>query len=202
MTPRIFVITPSLPERGELRTEAAESVEAQLLAPAGHLIGIDHARIGPGRMRNALAGAASAISGVESDVWLAFLDDDDTMDCGHLMALSEAFARADVVYSYFRKAGHAPECLQNVERFDPERLRAGNYIPVTVAIRLRAFHSVGGFRPPQGSEPDFEDWLLWLRLLKAGARFECIPRVTWTYRFHAGAQRSDPHGAAAGKALA
>ena len=168
----VTVVTPSVPGRGVLLAEACASVAGQTAAPRAHLVGIDHARAGPARTRNALLAAAST-------EWVAFLDDDDVLDPDHLESLLAAAEaeKADLVYSYFRVEGRPWE---NPNRgFDEADLRVGNYIPVTVLARRRAVLDAGGFAI---GEP-LEDWVLWIWMLNGGAKFACLPRETWTYRW-------------------
>lgn len=123
---------------------------------------------GPSPIRNRLAAQAKG-------EWLAFLDDDDLLEPDHLLLLEAYTAEADVVYSYCTVEGR--NFPLNFE-FDADSLRQGNYIPVTTLVRKVKFDEVGGF-----GDEKLEDWGLWLRLLDAGARFVCVPIVTWTYRF-------------------
>jgi hypothetical protein len=193
----IAVLTPALPSRGDMLVEAIASVRAQTLAPTAHLVGIDHARIGIGRMLNQLADAAEA-------EWLARLDDDDLLDPNHLEALASVAGEADIVYSWCRIAprnsGPVEPAYPSVigssgwvpnQTFDADRLRASNYIPATTLLRKSLWHELGGWHlagygvgdsPP--SPDGTEDWDFWLRSLDAGARFVCLPEVTWTYRYH------------------
>lgn len=166
----VTVITPAIPERANLLAEAIASVARQTLAPAAHLVGVDFARIGPAAIRNRLASGATT-------EWLAFLDDDDLLDPHHLQTLA-AGARegADVAYTWCRVEGG--DGWNPNSHFDGARLEGENFIPVTAAIRTSLFHQVGGF--PDG--PVYEDWELWRVAYRAGARFVCIPEVTWSYR--------------------
>lgn len=171
----IVVCTPSIPDRHDLLREACISVAAQELGPpAFHLIAVDHERRGPAEARNRLARACT-------EGWLTFLDDDDLWDPHHLRTLWAVAQRgdADVVYSLARIEGR-PGWDPQQETFDPDRLREVNYIPLGGLIRAELFHQVGGFPT---DDRLYEDHGMWLRLLDAGARFECIPERTWTYRF-------------------
>ena len=196
---RIAVLTPSLPERGELLAEAAASVRAQTLRPAVHAIAVDYENAGIGALLNRLA------RGTEAE-WLARLDDDDLLQPSHLEVLSSAAEKADVVYSWCDVAprvenGVVPDLPAVLEEdrwlpnqdFDESRLRAGNYIPATTLVRRSLWAELAGWREDGwrfGGERDdparTEDWDFWLRALDAGARFVCVPRVTWTYRYHGG----------------
>lgn len=172
------VITPTLPERAHLLEECCASVGASL-APVQHVIGIDVDREGPARTRNRLA------QDVDTP-WLAFVDDDDLVDPRHFSVLLGASTGADVVYPWCRVEGRD---LRLNHHFDPVALMHGNYIPVTAMIRTSLFRELGGF--PEDAR--FEDWELWKNALRAGARFRCVPEVTWTYRF-LGANRTDLGG--------
>jgi hypothetical protein len=192
----IAVLTPSLPGRGDMLAEAMESVQAQTRHPSIHAIGIDHSRIGIGRMLNQLA------AGVEAE-WLARLDDDDLFKPNHLEVLSTGTEKADVIYTWCDVMPRAHEGVMPPvpavlgpagwipnQEFDPGTLLERNYIPATTLIRKSLWQDLGGWLlpgwgvgPPR--EPDLaEDWDFWLRALDSGARFLCIPEVTWTYRYH------------------
>lgn len=168
----VSVITCAIPERLDLLAEAMAAVRAQTYQPAAHLIGIDYARIGTARNLNRTAVPAAS-------EFLAILADDDLLDPHHLERLMAASDGADVVYSWCRTVGRGGWTPN--EHFDPVRLRQYNYIPATALIRASAFWEVGGFP----DEP-LEDYGLWLRLLDWGARFVCVPEITWTYRFLGG----------------
>jgi GT2 family glycosyltransferase len=193
---RVAVLTPSLPERGDLLAEAVESVRAQSLAPAVHAIGIDYDDVGIGAMLNGLARGTDA-------EWLARLDDDDLLKPNHLAVLSARADEADIVYSWCEVApvnGETPTpsvlgeggWVPNQD-FDADRLREGNYIPATALVRRSLWEKIGGwledgwgFRTPRKDPAATEDWDFWLRALDADARFVCVPEVTWTYRYHGG----------------
>jgi Glycosyltransferase like family 2 len=193
----IAVLTPSLPGRADLLAEAMASVHAQSRTPTSHVVGIDYDRVGIGRMLNQLASSA------EAD-WLARLDDDDLFMPAHLEVLARTVDDADVIYTWCEvkprsRDGVVPPVpavlgpagwIPNQE-FDANLLRERNYIPATTLIRKSLWCEIGGWTLPgwgvgdSPREPEFaEDWNFWLRALEAGARFLCIPEVTWTYRYH------------------
>jgi hypothetical protein len=77
------------------------------------------------------------------------------------------------------------------QEFDADLLRRRNYIPATTLIRRSLWEELGGWTLPgwgvgeSPHEPEYaEDWDFWIRALDAGARFLCIARVTWIYRYH------------------
>lgn len=170
----IEVLTASLPERGRLLADCARSVALQTLLPAAWHVGVDHDREGPAAVLNRLA------CQVETP-WLFRLDDDDLLQPDHFETLKPYLNdRADIVYSWCAVEGPIARNKFQVP-FDPDRLRRDNFVPSAAAIRTSLFDELGGYDlAPTRSR--HEDWDLWLRALEAGARFVCVPIVTWTYR--------------------
>jgi glycosyltransferase involved in cell wall biosynthesis len=171
----ISVITAALPSRLDRLCEACASVRAQTHPAAEHLVAIDYDRRGSAATRNALLRAATG-------EWVAVLDDDDLLMPRHLETLLAASQDADVVYSFCAVEGR-PGWSPN-RTFDAEALRQGNYIPVTALIRRSLLDELGGWKDSALCPYGFEDWQLWLDALTAGARFVCVPEVTWVYRLH------------------
>ena len=172
--PRIVVVTPSLPERADLRAECVASVAAQTLQPVAHIVMVDYERAGPAAMLNRMLPACIAADAE----WVAQLADDDLADPNHLELLAEHCADADIVYSWCRVEGRS---FNPNREFDEAALRASNFIPATTMIRTSLCVDLGW---RDDSTHGFEDWDFWLRALDAGARFVCVPEVSWTYRFH------------------
>lgn len=170
----ISVITASLPSRSAMLAECVASVASQTLAPAEHLVLVDHARRGPAEVRWQLVLAAAS-------EWIAVLDDDDVLYPRHLELLAAETPRADIVYSYCEVEGR--DWTPN-HHFDADLLRARNYIPITALIRRDLIVELGGWN--DGAANGWEDWDLWLRALDAGATFASVPEITWRYRFHGG----------------
>ncbi len=174
---KVSVITPTIPERAALLAEAKASVERQTYREVEHLIEVDIRRIGPGFVRNELAKRSTA-------EWLVFLDDDDLLDPQFIeLHLEHAEATgADLVYSICRMPPTYTGWAPRVAEFDEALLRLprGNYIPVTVLLRHSMFEKVGGFHVSNS----LDDWNLWLSLLSAGAKFQYLPCVCWSYRVH------------------
>jgi hypothetical protein len=181
----VTVITPTVTGRDALLAGARASVAAQTLDPPPvHLVAVDHLHRGPGAVRNRLVRRATT-------EFVAFLDDDDLLDADHLATLV-ARAResgADVVASWWRWGDPpGPFPAPHLERFDADRLRSDNYIPVTVVARRAAVLAAGGF----DRHDRYEDWALWLRMLDRGCRFEIVPRETWTYRLRPSGRTDAP----------
>lgn len=183
---RISVVTASLPTRAGMLAECLTSVAAQTLRPVEHLVGVDHARVGPAQVRTQLLNAAAGD-------WLAIVDDDDLLYPDHLATLAAGAdeSGADVVYTYCEVEGR--DWSPN-RGFDPDVLRYSNYIPITTLIRTDLARLLGGWRGDAAN--GWEDWDFWLRAMDAGARFACVPRVTWRYRFHGGNRTTRGDGAA------
>jgi glycosyltransferase involved in cell wall biosynthesis len=176
----VTVITPTLPERSELLRECVASVEAQTFAPAAHLIVVDSEREGTGATLNKLW------PGVKTE-WVAVLADDDLIDPHHLQtllgmaSLVEYEGQAHIVYSYCRVTGRKDGWNPN-RPFSAWGVRQGTHpIPATALIRRSLIERVGGWRDP---EEGYEDQDFWKRALDVEARFVCVRRITWTYRFH------------------
>ena len=165
----VTIVTASLPERARLLGEAMDSVARQSVKVA-HLVGVDAER-GVAEVRNALVVAAAT-------EWVGFLDDDDLLDAHHVAALLERAGSADVLIPHCRFDGPPlPEGYCN-RPYDRADLAAHGIFPITVLARRQALLDAGAFHP----EAQWEDWDLWNRMADAGARFEVVPVVTWTYR--------------------
>jgi glycosyltransferase involved in cell wall biosynthesis len=174
---RVSVLTPTREGREARLVEAIESVAAQTLPPEAHLVMLDADREGPAVARNALLAVAET-------PLVAFLDDDDLLDPDHLERLVSRLAReeADVAWSYCRTEGvdavRVPR-PRNDREFETLMRGGRNCVPVTVVARAEAIRAAGGFDP----RDRYEDYSLWMRLLRLGAVFSCERRETWTYRF-------------------
>jgi glycosyltransferase involved in cell wall biosynthesis len=187
----ISVVTPTTGKRPEMLAEAVASVRAQTLPPVEHLVVDDGSRSvvatdgitvlqvgggGPGPARNA------AIEQARGDV-IALLDDDDVWHPHHLETVYAVMqeTQADVVYAdcvvQNRRDGYGFDVVD----FDGDALMERNFIclPATI-VRTAAVRAVGGFP----DEPRGQDWSLWKRMSSAGMRFQHVPVVTVTYRFH------------------
>lgn len=170
----------ALPGREAMREVALRSVEQQIdVAHVPVVLGVDHAGIGCGAMKNAGIGRATAD-------WVAFLDDDDFYFPRHLRTLLDHHRDADIVYSLpLIWRGPRQTIPWPASPFDPERLRFENYIPCGYMVRRELAVAVGGF-PPRTPEVPYQDWGFLLRMLDAGARFHYVEAWTWAFRWHDG----------------
>lgn len=125
-----------------------------------------------------------ALALVESE-WVVFLDADDEIEPGYFRAMETGTAdlRAPAV-RYVRPgrefapqvprvAGHRHECDAQCVASG-----AGNWLVIGTAARTEQVLAAGGFR----DWPVFEDYDLWLRMVRAGATVEAIPEAV--YRAH------------------
>lgn len=179
----VSVITPAIPPRLDRLGQAMASVRSQRHAAVEHLVAVDNGRHGSAAMRNKLLRAAEG-------EFIAPLDDDDYLLPNHLAELTQR-ARwvdaPDVVYSYCKVTGRGDGWVPNRE-FDADALRVGNYIPVTALVKRELLLDLAGWRDSAVVPHGWEDWDLWLRALDAGAKFACVPEVTWVYCFGPGSK--------------
>jgi len=117
--------------------------------------------------------------------WVAFLDDDDYWFPQHLAKLEACALEtgADMVYPWFefdRPSGRGHEInYMMYQPFNAEEMYKNNYIPVTVLIKRSVVDAAGGF--PDPNPPVYDDWALWLRLIKQDAKIVHLPEKTWMW---------------------
>lgn len=174
----ISVITPTIPQRSYQLHMAMASVMAQTLLPSDHVVMVDTGYdigepMGPAYLRNAALRASL-------QPFVAFLDDDDTMDAVHLSVLAHTMVEhnADIAYSFCRFNGPEINPIFVNQPYDREVLREHGIFPITVLARRSAILDCGSFR--EGDQ--YEDWALWNRMADNGCKIVCVPEVTWTYR--------------------
>jgi glycosyltransferase involved in cell wall biosynthesis len=176
----ITVLIPTIAPRAALLERALASVYAQTLPPYDVLVECDTERTGAAATRNRM------LERVETD-WVALLDDDDELYPDHLKRLARyaRLSNVDVVYpGYDCVGGDDPVNCFGIP-FDPDLLRARNFIPVTALARTELVREAGGFQPhPDVNGDPCEDWGLWLAMLDLGAKFGHLPVRTW--RWHLG----------------
>ena len=121
---------------------------------------------------------------------IAFLDDDDLWDPGHVKQLADALARdpdATVVYSDTRLRNEATEAERILALdFKPAVFVRDGFIPPSALLTRRdAFERFGGF------DPEFtysEDWEWLIRVARGGGKIARVRGVSTTVRIHAGGQ--------------
>lgn len=194
MKSTVGVCIPSIPPRKEMLKRALTSVLDSTWPPNQISVAIDHDGEGAAATRN------KALEGITTD-WVAFLDDDDEFLPQHLehcWKLGE-YAEADFVYPWYvginEYAFHVPN--EQGDLVDPYEVpwhegmerylrTAGNFIPVTVLVKTELIKRVGGFEGSLTRDQQGEDYIAWLRLLDAGAKFVHLPEKTWRWNGHPG----------------
>lgn len=161
---KVSVLTPSVPERGEMLKECEQSVDAQTFRGWEHLVMVDSEYQGCARTVNRLA--ADAVS-----PWLFLIADDDLLLPNCLAAHLRESAGNDIVYS--------PPVVQG----EPEEPFHGDPpgIPSTALIRRSLWDELGGY---DVEKAQCEDYDFFERALIAGAKFGRLEEQTWVYRFH------------------
>lgn len=193
----VGVCIPSIPPRADMLDRALKSVVHQTWPPDQISVAIDHHGDGASVTRN------RALDAIDTD-WVAFLDDDDELLPLHLerLVVCAQETSADLVYPWFEgintdffrvPSEEDPEVLVTPEGlpFSPHvesclRGVSGNFIPMTVMARTSLVKEVGGFddQSKPGDFPTGEDYVLWIRLLDAGAKFVHFPERTWRWNGH------------------
>lgn len=189
---KITVIVPAHPARirNGMLQRALLSVEAQTRHPDDVIVELDYWHRGSAETRNA------ALRRVTTD-WVAFLDSDDMLYPNHLGAL-EQFAHetgADLVYPWFAHHGRDdPYPGRFRTLFDEQALYVANYIPITVLCKTRRIKQAGWFRPDLSIAPpaQCDEWDLWKRMLRDGAKFAHLPERTWEWNAHGGNTSGSP----------
>ena len=134
--------------------------------------------------------------------WVSFLDQDDLWTPDHLERQQAAIAsqqQADVCYSDRRLLIadetmsvwqlSEPVSLPDAVRLPQVLLSRCPVTPSSASVRRSTFVEVGGF----DSKHDFcEDWDLWLRLQRHGAKFVHVPEATMHYRVLATGNSHNP----------
>lgn len=179
----VTVLIPSIPTRTKMLHRALVSVLNQMRQADAIIVSVDHQRLGAAGNRN------RALDMVQTE-WVAFLDDDDEMSPNHLLVLLQNSDDADVVYTgctVLDPMGVEIPLQEEWGRFgkpfDPVLLREKSYIPVTCLARTSLLHEYAEpFGVSAGS--DYDDWIMYLKLLTLGARFKHVPVKTWTWWHH------------------
>lgn len=197
----IGVALPTIPVRRQYLGRALDSVLAQTRFPDQISVSIDTTRSGAAANRN------RATYALDTD-WVAFLDDDDTLEPSHLDVLLKTAADtdADLVYPWFHiRGGTDPLAVRDADGnlvsplgvvFVPQMreyiLTEGNFIPVTFIVKRELFNDLKGFPQPQSDEwthTECEDWGFLQKVCKTNARIVHHPERTWTW-FHHGKNTS------------
>lgn len=120
------------------------------------------------------------------------LDADDLLDPESVQLLMDAVWDVDVAYPDLFLVNEDLQYCGTHEPGDfcPNRLTVWNYIPgAGCVVRKEAVLAVGGYRHMES----LEDWDLWVRMARNGARFKHHPEARYYYRqVHGGRNTLDP----------
>lgn len=162
--PEVLAVTPTQAGDEQILSECLSSVAAQTV-PIEHVWELDDNYSGPAKLRDLMVSRSSA-------EWILPIECTDILDRNYVEKGLQHADEADIIYQWCR----VPADVRPPNRlFNPKALRRYNYIPITSLIRREVLDELGGFTH---NNP----WELWLRALETGARFKCVPEVTWTFR--------------------
>jgi GT2 family glycosyltransferase len=169
----VIIATYGDPEWEQIALRALGSVEGQ---GAAEVIRAHSPTLSIAAVRNRTAAGASGD-------WLCFLDADDELAPGYLDAMRRPLEqeRGDLppqpflltpAVSYVHDGRAEPPLFR--DRGIP--LSEDNWLVVGTLVERDLFHAVGGFSDyPHG----FEDWSLWAKCWKAGARIVKVPDAVY-----------------------
>ena len=199
----VTVVTGTIPGREQLLGECIASVFAQTHEVEGHVIYAQSCTEGLWPPHHVALQQNVALAAVET-TWTMRLADDDKLLPNHIETLEPYFDSADVIYSY--------DATDNLPRFDCtsmpqadliDKLSTYNWIDGSaVAIRTEALRDVGGWPTDwdgnhhrrggkfHSTGLPAEDWSCFFSLAKLGARFRCVPALTWEYGVNHSSLRS------------
>lgn len=165
------------------RAHASAFLAVSAVAPWGEVIR-DHDPDGTlAVIRNELAGRATGD-------WLCFLDADDELHPDYLLEMEGAIRRCEIALSQFpptsdptprKLLAPAVQYLDRGAPLGPARIPNAGLWPDTnecvigTLVPRDLFLEVGGFR----ELPSLEDYDLWLRCVKAGARIVHVPDAVY-----------------------
>jgi hypothetical protein len=168
----LTIVTPTLPTRRDMLHELGQSIAQQTERVHEWIVRTDWDRVGPAQIVNDM------VADVDTP-WVFRCDDDDLFDANHFATIGEYLdGEFDVVYSWPRvdpPGWIGTEGLQVIMPMD--RIHDINWIASAAAIKTDLWDHLGGYRDVHNEDHD-----LWQRAVTAGAKFLCIPRVTWTFR--------------------
>jgi glycosyltransferase involved in cell wall biosynthesis len=111
--------------------------------------------------------------------WLIFLDADDTLPNDYVVEMMKGEGDIRVPRVAYCRDGF----VQSPVALTPLPLEQGNHIVIGAMIRANTFFDNNGFR----DLPAYEDWDLWLRCYRRGAKIGYVPGAI----YHADDSRPD-----------
>ena len=122
------------------------------------------------RHEDTLADARNAAIRAVTTEWVVVLDADDELSDGYCAALT--CGTADIRVPALVEV--QPDGTRTEVRLAGRDIEQVNPIPVSAMARRSDILSAGGF----STWPAWEDWALWLTMVRRGATFEHIPGAT------------------------
>ena len=145
------------------------------MAQNAHEVLIDHDPDGT------IASGRNGLAEKATGEWLLFLDADDELGPGYVAAMQRAYGQGRLVYDVppllTPAVSYVTKGRRQAPRFMPGTdLRKNNYLVVGTLVERDLFLEVGGFNDlPHG----FEDWSLWAKCWKAGAKIIQVRRAVY-----------------------
>ncbi|MBU6157916.1 MAG: glycosyltransferase [Bacteroidetes bacterium] len=117
--------------------------------------------------------------------WIIFLDADDYLKPFTLNILNNYTNHSDIIlggYDYVDEAGRLIHSVKQPNLENAKSILTTNIVPpASIAVR-RSFLNQTGLFDYNLKNTGTEDWDLWIRFYKAGARFSIIPQSIANYR--------------------
>jgi hypothetical protein len=189
----VTVVTATIPGREKLLGECLASVFAQTIEVQAHLINAQSTTEGFYGPSHCAIQQNLLLESVQTP-WMMRLADDDMLLPHHIETLLPYLEQADVIYSF---ADNRPKINTNdwTQEEIINYLLDKNFIDGSAVItRMDPVIAVGGWpvaiesdgegsiRFPGQGRAVCEDWAMFYNLAAAGAKFLCVPEVTWFYR--------------------
>ena len=199
----VTVVTGTIPGREQLLGECIASVFAQTREAEGHIIFAQSCTEGLWPPHHCALQQNVALAAVETEFCMRLADDDKLLP-HHIETLEPFFDSYDVIYSY-DVGDNRPrvDCTNWPQDELTAKMFEANWIDGSaVAIRTEALKEIGGWPTDWSGEHHMhggkfistglpaEDWSAFFSLASIGAKFRCVPELTWRYGVDHGSLRS------------
>lgn len=140
----------------------------------------------PSPVTNVCAARNLGYAAIDGDLLFA-LDGDDALEPQYVSTLRRLMRRPEVALAYTgtRFFGDT-EGVKREYAYTPRLLAVRNMIVSSAMIRRRHFLEVGGY--DERCSTAYEDWELWISLLKRGGEVAFCPRLYFKYRQRSGSR--------------